>query len=63
MTELDLDGRVLLMQSILSVRFNVYLTQRRIFASMGKLPAEGLPPVVEIPEKAFFARRTVCTVL
>ena len=63
MVELDPDGRVLLMQSLLSVRFNVYSTQRLLFACLGDLPAEGLLPVVEIPDKAFVARRTVHTVL
>ena len=59
---LDPDGRVLLMHSIFSVRFNVYLTQRRLFACLGELPSEGLPPVVEIPDKAFVSRRTVLAV-
>ena len=53
---------VLLMHLLFSVRVNVYLTQRRLFACLGELPTKGLPPVVEIPDKAFAVRRTVCAV-
>ena len=54
MVELNPDGRVLIMQSLFSVRVNVYLTHQRIFACLGELPAKVLPPVLEIPVEAFF---------
>ena len=41
---IDPDGRVLLMKSLISVRVNVYSTQRRLFACLGELPSEGPPP-------------------
>ena len=63
MVKIDPDGRVLLMHLLFYVRVNVYSTQRRIFACLGKLPAEGLPPVVEISVKAFAERRSVCAVM
>ena len=56
------DRRVHLMLSIFSVQFDLYLTQRRLFACLGELPAKVLPPVVEIPEKDFTTRRSVCAV-
>ena len=43
MVRLDPYGRVLLMHSLFSVRVNVYSTQRRTFACLGKMPAE--PPL------------------
>ena len=55
----DLDGRVHIMHSLFSVRVDLYLTRRRLFACLGELPTEGLPPVVEIPNEAFAARRSV----
>ena len=55
----DKDGRVHLMHSIFSVRVNVYSTECRLFACLGDLPAEGLPPVMEIPPDFFVARRSV----
>ena len=58
----DLDGRVHLMHLLLTVWVNVYSTQRRLFDCLGNMPAEGLPLVVEIPDEAFAARRSVCTV-
>ena len=59
MVVIDPDGRVLLMHSLFSVQVNVYLNQRRLFVCLDELPAEGLPPVVEIHVKAFAARRSV----
>ena len=47
------------MHSLLSVCNNVYLTQRRIFVCLGDMPAEGLPPVMEIPVEAFAEQRCV----
>ena len=44
----DEDGRVHLMLSLLSVRVDVYSTECHLFACLGELPAEGLPPVMEI---------------
>ena len=40
----DPDGRLHLMHSLFSVRFNLYSTECRLFACLGKLPVEGLPP-------------------
>ena len=62
MVRLNPDGRVILMHSLLSIWVNVYSTQRRLFAYLGKLPSEVLPPVVEIPDEAFAAQHTVCAV-
>ena len=56
----DPDRRVHLMHLLLSVQVNVYSTQRRLFACLGNLPAEGLPLVVDIPDEASAARRSVC---
>ena len=53
------DGRVNLMHFLFSVQVELYSTQRRMFACLGELPAKGIPPVVEIPNKAFVARRSV----
>ena len=56
----DLDGRVNLMQSLFSLRVNIYSTQRRLFACLGELTAEDPPPpVVYIPEDSFVALRSV----
>ena len=60
---LHLDGRVILMHLFFSVHVNVYLNHRSLFTCLGDLPAKGLPPVVDIPNKAFAARRSVCSVL
>ena len=62
MVRVNLDGRVHLMHSLFSVRLDLYSTQRRLFACLGDLPAKGLPPVVEILDKAFAAWRSVCAV-
>ena len=56
----DPDERVYLMHSLFSVQVDVYFTQRRLFACLGNLPAEGLPLVVDIPDEASAARRSVC---
>ena len=37
--------------------------QKRLFACLGELPAEGLPLVVEIPVETFAVRRSVRAVL
>ena len=58
----DKDGRMNLMYSLFSVRVDVYLMECRLFACLGTLPAEGLPPVMEIPPDFFAARRSVCAV-
>ena len=63
MVVLDPDGRVIPIHLLFSVRFNVYSNQQRILACLGNMPAKGLPPVVEIPDKAFAARRSVRAVL
>ena len=62
MVGLEPNGRVLFMQSLFSVWVNVYLTHQRLFPCLGDLPAEGLPPVVEIYFEAFAAQRYVCAV-
>ena len=59
MVGLDPYERVLLLHSLFSVQVNVYSTQRRLFACLGELTTKGLPPVVEIPNKAFAARHSV----
>ena len=61
----DLDGMVHFMHSLLSVWVKIYSTIQRLFAFLSKLPAEGLPPVVETPHKAetFAARRSIRAVL
>ena len=48
MIGLDLGVRVIFIHSLFSVRVNVYLTQQRLFACLGKLPAKGVPPVANI---------------
>ena len=62
MVGLDPDERVLLMHLIFSFRVSFYSTQRHIFACLVKIPAKGLPPVVDIPHGDFSARRSVRTV-
>ena len=59
---IDPDEWVLLMQLLFSVQVTIYLTYRLLFACLGELPADGLPLVVEIPNEAFAARRSVRTV-
>ena len=55
----DPDRRVHIIHLLFSVQVNLYLTQQRLFACLGDLPVKGLPPVVEIPNKAFVAQRSV----
>ena len=43
------------MHFLLSVWIDIYLTNRSLFAFLGELPNEGLPPVAEIPHEAFAA--------
>ena len=50
------------MHSLFSVRVNVYSTECCLFACLGKLPTEGLPPVMEILPDFFVARRSICAV-
>ena len=52
---------MLLMHLLFSVQVNVYLTECRLFAYLGELPAEGLPPMVEIPPDLFVAWNSVRT--
>ena len=59
MIRLEPDGRVLLMQSLFSVQINVYSNQKFFFACLGKFPAKGLAPAVEILDKAFVAWRSI----
>ena len=47
------------MHLLLSVRANVYSTQRRLFACLGELLSEPPPLVTEIPNKAFTSRCSV----
>ena len=53
------DRIVYLMHLLLSVWVDIYLTSQCMFACLGKLPAEGLPLVVDIPHEAFAERRSV----
>ena len=55
-------GRVLLMQSLFSVRVDLYSTQRLMFACLVEMPSEGLPPVVSILDEAFAARSSIRTI-
>ena len=58
------DKMVHIMHLLFSVRVDFYLTRRCLFACLGDLPAEpSPPPVVEIPHKAFAARRSIHSVL
>ena len=50
------------MHPLFSVCVVVYSTECRFFACLGKLPAEGLLLVMEIPPDFFAARRSVCAV-
>ena len=58
----DKCGGVHLMHSRFSVRVTVYSMECRLFACLGKLPVEGLPPVMEIPPDFFAARRPILAV-
>ena len=58
----DTDRRLHLMHSLFSVRVDVYSTECRLFACLGELPVEGLPPVMEILPDFFVAWRSVCAV-
>ena len=51
------------MHLLFSVRINIYSTQCRLFACLGKLPTKGLPTVVETPHNFFAAWRSVHAVL
>ena len=55
MVGLDLDGKVILMHLLFYVWINAYSNQQHLFTCLVELPAEGLPPVVEIPDEAFAA--------
>ena len=59
LVEVDPDGMVHLMHLLLSVWVDIYLTSRRLFACLGELPANGLPPVVEISHETFAVRHSV----
>ena len=54
------DVSVHLIHSLFSVRVDLYLTHRRLFSCLVELPAEGLDLVVEIPNKFFSVRRSIC---
>ena len=54
--------RVHTMQLLFYVRVDLYPTRQRLFACLGEMPAKGLPPVVDIPDEAFAALSSVCTV-
>ena len=56
------DGRVHLMQSLFSICVDVYSTEYFLFACLGELTAEGLPPVMEILPDFFVAQRSVYAV-
>ena len=58
----DPDGMAHLMQLLLSVWVDLYLTSQHMFACLVDLPAEGLPSVAETPHKAFAAWRSICAV-
>ena len=58
----DPEGILHLLHSLLSVRVDLYSTIWHLFAWLGELPAEGLPPVMEIPHKAFMSRRSICAI-
>ena len=56
------DGRVHLMHSLFSAWVNAYSTECRLFACLGKLSAEGLLLVAEIPPNLFAALCSVRSV-
>ena len=51
------DGMFHLMRLLLSIRVDIYSTRRRLFAYLGDLTSEGIPPVVDIPYEAFVELR------
>ena len=53
------DRKVHLMHLLFSVRFDLYSMSQRLFACLVDMPTKGLPPVVEIPHKAFAPRRSI----
>ena len=53
LVRINSDVMLHLMHLVLSVWVDMYSTSRHIFACLGELTAEGLPPVVETPHKAF----------
>ena len=61
--QVEPDGMVHVLHSMLSVPVDIYSTARRLFACRGELPLEGLPPVVELPVDVLLVRRSVCAVL
>ena len=63
LVEVDLDGMVHLLHSLLSVWVDLYSTIQRLFSWRGYLLSKVLSPVAEIPHKLFAARRSVCAML
>ena len=59
LVSVDKDGRLHLMHSLFCVRVEVYSTECRLFACLGELPAEGLPPIIEVSPDFFAARCSV----
>ena len=59
LVRLDPDRMVHLLNSLLSVRVDLYLTSRRLFTFQGEFSAEVLPPVVGITHEAFAERRSI----
>ena len=55
----DKDRRVHLMHSLFSICVDVYSTEFCLLVCLGKLPAEGFPPVMEMLPYFFAARRFV----
>ena len=55
----DPDGRVHLMHSLFFVWVDLYSTQGHMFVCLCQMPAKPPPPVVDIPDKAFLAQRSV----
>ena len=53
------DGRVHLIHLLFSVCVDVYLAECCLFACLGELTAEGLPPVMDIPPDFVAAWRCV----
>ena len=47
---------------LISVRVDIHLTSRRLFACLGELPTKGLPPVADIPHEALAARPCACAI-
>ena len=56
------DEMLHLFQLLFSVLVDIYSTRQCLFACRGELTAEGLPPVVDIPNESFTDRRYVCAV-